>query len=223
MLLTRAEGKTRVGVVEGKVRMTDPTNQVALDLNAGDQVEALSGAMRRVPTPPVPDSVAFRFSPGTRSGWQLGKLSLENLLPGSLGSLRTIPKVCDDGLLRHTMESENCWTSGMFSIHPDTWVNLRYRVQEQGWFEMIVVARSYDIRHRPGVVFAAPPDIMNCQPGVWRTVHYRLADFGFLQRPEVPSPLVGFLLGLNSGARDVGLSVDRVWINRGESPVPFPD
>jgi hypothetical protein len=223
LLLSRADGKTRVGVVEGKVRVTDPTDQMALEMNAGDQAEALSGEVRRIPNLPIPQAVAFRFSPTARSGWQLGKLSFEDLLPGSIGALRTIPKICSDGLLRHTVESENCWTTGMFSIHPDTWVSVRYRIKEAGWFEMIVVARSHDIRHRPGVVFAAPPDILNCQPGVWRTVHYRLADFKVVESPEVPSPLVGFVLGLNSGARDVGLSVDQVWINRGEAPAPFPE
>ena len=34
-----------------------------LDMNAGDRVEALSGEMRRVPSPPIPDSVAFRSTP----------------------------------------------------------------------------------------------------------------------------------------------------------------
>jgi ferric-dicitrate binding protein FerR (iron transport regulator) len=223
MLLSSEPGKTRVGVVEGKVRVTDPTEQVAMEMADGDQVEALGGELHRVPAQPIPDDVAFRFGPKNLNRWVNGHLVFNELLPGSTGAARTVPRLEKDGLTRFSMESENRWTSGMFRVHSDTWVSLRYRVEERGWFEMVIVARSHDIRHREGVVFGAPPDLLNCEPGVWRTVHYRLGDFRILNQPEVPSPLVGFVMALNSGTREIGLSVDQVWINRGNAPTPFPD
>ena len=111
----------------------------------------------------------------------------------------------------------------MFGVHEDTWIGFRYRTEVAGWFEMIVVARSYDVRHRDGVVYSHWPAPADREPGRWHTACLRLADFRVVQRPVVPGPLIGFVLGLNSGERDVGLTVERVWVGRGAGPPPLPD
>ncbi len=220
VLLTTAEGRTRVGVVEGQATLADPGEQV-VEMGAGDHAEACDGQVRMLPRPAVPDACAVVFDPARPREWEVGQPADDGLPVGSPGAVRMVPVPRPDGRFLHEIRFVNRWTDGMFAVHPDTWVSVRFRADRPRFFHLLAVARSHDPRHKPGVVYEA--QFWHGKPaGEWHTAHARLADCRKINDPDVPRPLVGFLVVVSSD-RDVGVAVDRFWVSRGAEPAPFPE
>lgn len=224
LMVTRSGGVTRVGLLDGHVRVSDPAEKQRLELKAGDRAEASGGTLRMLPADPVPDRFAVRFDGALPPDWQEGEFCSDELPPDSAGAVRAIPKLGRPGGDHHVVTSMNRWDDGMFAIHPDTWLSLRFRVERPGFFHLLVVARSRDTTRLPGVVLEAPHFFQGREPGRWHTADLPLSQFRVLQRPPgVTGPLVGAFFLLDSQGRDLGLTLERVWVTRGERPGPFPD
>jgi hypothetical protein len=74
------------------------------------------------------------------------------------------------------------------------------------------------------VVLEAEHFFEHRKPGEWYVADLPLSRFRELQRfPGVPDPLVACMVLLDSQKRDVGLTVDRIWVTRGQRPGPFPE
>ncbi|MBA4064674.1 MAG: hypothetical protein C0501_13360 [Isosphaera sp.] len=220
VLVTRAEGRTRVGVVEGQATLAD-TGEGRVEMGAGDHAEACDGQVRMLPRPVVPDTCAVVFDPARPAEWEVGRAADDHLPPGSPGAVRMVPVPRPGKPPLHEVRLVKRWTDGMFAVHPDTWVSVRFRADRPGFHHLLVVARSHDPRHKSGVVYEAPV-WRGREAGRWHTAHVRLADCRKLEDPDVPRPLVGFLV-VASSDRDVGVTVDRFWVSRGAEPAPFPE
>lgn len=162
-----------------------------------------------------PETYLARFGPELPAGWG-GNLVFDRLPEDSEGALKAIARTNPKGGVNHIVQSPNAWKPGLFAIHNDSWLHVRFRAEKPGFFHVLVVAREPEIARKSCVVLEGPHFWQNREPGQWHTVHLPFANF----RPTEPNrpserPLVAFIVVFDSQKVDRGVTIERFWVTRG--------
>ena len=63
------------------------------------------------------------------------------MLPDSHGGLRASPYHSDEFGTQYQIRSHNAWTAGLFALHEDSWLHIRFRAEKFKFFHVLLVAR----------------------------------------------------------------------------------
>jgi ferric-dicitrate binding protein FerR (iron transport regulator) len=175
------------------------------------------GPMRPEALPPTPDTWLVEFDQQLPAGWEIGQLVFDDLPQGSKAAVRAMPfPHPKNGQTWYKVQSHKDWTHGLFAIHDDSCLHVRFRVDKPGFFHCLVVARDPDATRRISVVLEANDFWRQRQARRWYTAHIPFSDFK-PTRPDVQidKPLIAFLVLFDCQGVDRGLAIDRLWITRG--------
>jgi ferric-dicitrate binding protein FerR (iron transport regulator) len=212
---TRLETDLRVS--EGRVRLTRLQDGKSVEVPAGRRVvSSAASALVVEAIPNTPDEWSEDFEEGLPEDWGGGKFVAADLPAGSQGAVRaTRDGESPDSV---AIASQDQWTSGLFTVHDDTQLHFTLKMQDPGWFNILILTRT---------AAGDPPTfagnyIYDQQswfgaPGEWGTVSIPLKSF----RPLPPSQegfegVMPFQIVFSCPARERGLVIDRVWVSRGK-------
>jgi hypothetical protein len=203
----------------GLRRLSDGQS-VSLPVRAGEwTVASVADGLepRRLQRPP--DKFLIRFGAQLPPGWEAGELVHNDLPPDSEAAVRAVATPNPRGGINHKISTQNAWTEGLFEIHDDSWIHVRFRVEKPGFFHILVVARDPDPTRRASVVLESPDIFSHRKAGQWYTVDLRFADFRPTDpnRPPLDKPLIAFLVVFDSQRVDRGVTVDTISVTRGDA------
>jgi hypothetical protein len=220
--VSREPERTRVAVLEGEIRITRLSDRREVELDSGQTAEVSAETdLRPAPIQGVPDHWSLDFNERLPGGWQTGQLVFDELPDGSRAAVRT-SRVMENGRQRYQIRSHNAWSDGLFSLHDDSWLHIRYRLEKPGTFLPYVVCRQHDFG-QPVCTLLAPGNLRQTAANQWHTMTLAMHQ---LHRAKTQAPvpldgqLVAFLLVFDSPERNPGLTIDRIWVTRGEPAEP---
>ncbi len=220
--ISRTPGRTHVAVLEGEIRVERLSDQRTVHLAEGQVAEVSPQAdLRPAPLRVTPDHWLLDFGGGLPSGWQTGQLVFGDLPEGSKAAVRAAA-IMEHGQQRYQIRSHNAWSDGLFALHDDSWIHIRYRLEKPGTFLLYVVCRQHDFGE-PVATVLTPGNLRQTEAGRWHTLTLSTNRFRRARtRSAVPldGRLVAFLLVFDSPAHNPGLTVDRVWVTRGKPAQP---
>ncbi len=214
---------TKLTVLDGCVLFHRRSDAKAIEVRKGEcAVASEDSDLVAKPISPAGNAWEEDFAQGMPPRWRAGLWVRDDLPAGSSGAIQAAS---------HQGKSEPCfitsgneWMHGLFPVEKDTHLNLTYRLNEPGWFYIMVQTRSedYSSDYRGSYVFQTP-ELWEVPPNTWRTVSIPLRAFRETERSRSDSmsrtaPLVGdmvFILTLRTQKRDPGLVVDRIWVTEG--------
>jgi ferric-dicitrate binding protein FerR (iron transport regulator) len=208
---------TCVAVVEGQAEVTRSVERQSVALRRGQSLAiGKAGPLRPLPMAAVPDTFTLSFGPELPAGWGTGTIVGGDLPAGSLAAVRAAAYPTKSGASWYRIRTHNAWTRGLFAIHDDSVLHLRFRMEKPFYFQVLVAARGADPTQFHTVNLEAQPPPMRRQPGVWYTVNLPLAKFRRHERGTSPAgPLIAYVINLDSQQTDRGLTIDRLWVTRG--------
>jgi hypothetical protein len=219
--ISETQNRTEVAVVRGEVRVTRLSDNKSLALRSGQVATAIKGSPKLLlaKLSELPDTYAMTFEP-TPPDLQAGEPVRDGLPDDSSGGLRATPYYSVEFGKQFQIRSYNAWTAGLFALHEDSWLHLRFRMERPGFFHVLFVARSDDPTDKRGVVFEAPQVWTRRQADTWYTTSIPLGNAKRLgdSPPLFPLPLVVYQVVVNSHRDDIGLVVDRLQVNRNPRP-----
>ncbi len=214
---------TELAVLEGQVQLKRLSDEQFICVEEGEcAVASSTSELVAKPISPVPNVWEEDFEEKWPDRWRAGHWIRYALPPGSKGAVRAALQDEDGGPA--FISSPNEWSHGLFRIENDTYLNLTYKVKEQGWFYIMLETRSEDYSGAyRGHYMYQPQGHWKVQPRKWHTVTIPLSDFHVPQRSQpqntsLAPPKVGevvFSLFLRTQERDPGLFVDRLWVTKG--------
>jgi ferric-dicitrate binding protein FerR (iron transport regulator) len=218
----RGPRQTEVGVTEGTARVTDPSGSPLMDMAGGDYgTVSADGVARKDRLTRPGDDYRWRPDRPLPAGWNLGRLA-----PGPDGFVFA-PDVWDDPhIFRRCWQirSDARWLTGLFEIHPDTRVRVRYKVDRPGTGQLLVVVGDRPAPRARCNVLLAPVPFEPAPGGGWRTVELAAADWVLEKvpgRPPLPDlPWTVVLVVFNTYEEDIGLRVAEFAATR---PRPGPE
>ena len=224
LVVSRDGGRTRVVVIEGDVRLTRFSDERSVTLAAGQAAEVSARAdLRPAPRGETPDHWSLDFGDGLPDGWQTGQLVFDDLPEGSKAAVRAAG-VIEHGQRRYHLRSHNAWTNGLFTLHEDTWIHVRYRLERPGTFLLYIVCRQRDFGE-PVATVLTPGNLRQTEAGRWHTLTLSISSFR-RARSGNPVPLdgqlVAFQLVFDTPEHNPGLTVERIWVTRGTPADPRP-
>jgi hypothetical protein len=214
--------RTRVDVLEGDIRVTRLSDQRSVLLTEGQSAEISPRTdLRPAPIAAVPDIWSLDFNDGLPPGWHTGQLIFDDLPEGSRAVARTAA-VEENGQRRYQLRSHNAWSKGLFTLHDDSWIHVRYRLEKPGTFLVYVVCRQHDFG-QPVCTVLTPGNLHQPAAQRWHTLTLPLKEFRRARAQDfVPlhGQLVAFCLVFDSPEHNPGLTVDRLWVTRGMPAEP---
>jgi hypothetical protein len=185
--------------------------------------------LRPDPISTVPDHWSVDFNAGLPNGWQTGQLVFDNLPAGSQAAVQAAAAE-ENGRRRYQLRSHNAWSQGLFTLHDDSWLHIRYRLEKPGTFLLYLVCRQRDFG-QPVATVLTPGNLRQTGARQWCTLTLALNQLHRTRAQDgVPlnGQLVAFLLVFDSPEHNPGLTVDRIWVTRGlpaepRSPVELPE
>ncbi len=223
--LWRGDQRTRLSVLEGEVHVERLSDQRTLLLNGGQAAEVSPQTdLQPRPLQPAPDHWTLDFSNGLPSGWQTGQLVFDALPPGSQAAVRAVAVVdlAQNGQRRSQIRSHNAWNDGLFALYEETQMHVRYRLERPGTFLIYLVCRQHDFG-APVATVLMSDNLSQPKARQWHTLSLPISQFR-RTRSAQPVPLDGqlvvFQLIFDSPVPNAGLTIDRIWVTRGEDPEP---
>jgi hypothetical protein len=220
--VSREPKRTLVAVIEGEIRITRLSDQREISLEPGQATKVSPETdLRPTPIQAVPDHWSLDFNEGLPRGWQTGQLVFDDLPEGSRAVVRT-SEVMEKGRRRYQIRSHNAWSDGLFSLHDDSWLHIRYRVEKPGTFLLYVVCRQHDFG-QPVATLLSPGNLRQNEPKQWHTLTLRLNQLKRTKTEDSVSldgQLVAFKLVFDSPEPDPRLTIDRIWVTRGVPAEP---
>ena len=214
--------RTRVDVLEGDIRVTRLSDQRSVALAGGQSAEISPQAdLKPAPIAAVPDIWSLDFNDGLPPGWHTGQLVFNDLPEGSRAVARTAA-VEENGQRRYQLRSHNAWSKGLFTLHDDSWIHIRYRLEKPGTFLLYVVSRQHDFGE-PVCTVLTPGNLQQTEPNRWHTLTLPLNQFRRARARDIiplQGQLVAFCLVFDSPEHNPGLTVDRIWVTRGMPAEP---
>ncbi len=223
--VSRGQQRTRVAVLQGDVRVQRLSDRRAVRLTGGETAEVSPQAdLRPLPLCAVPDHWSLEFSAGLPHGWQTGQLVFDDLPEGSSAAVCAVCVVdqSQHGQRRCQIRSHNAWNEGLFTLHDDSWIHIRYRVQQPGTFLLYLVCRQYDFGHPVSTVLTSG-NLKQTQAGRWHTLSLPLSDFRRTRHQDVvplDGKLVAFFLVFDAPENNCALTIERIWVTRGKPAEP---
>ncbi|MCL4206608.1 MAG: FecR domain-containing protein [Pirellulaceae bacterium] len=220
--VSREAERTRVAVLNGAIRITRLSDQREVDLQRGQAAEVSAETdLQAMPIQTVPAHWTLDFSDGLPNGWQTGQLVFDALPDGSKAAVRT-SGVMENGRRRYQIRSHNAWSDGLFSLHDDSWLHIRYRVEKAGTFLIYIVCRQRDFG-QPVATVLTPGNLRQTVSDQWHTVTLPLNQLHRARAEDhvlLDGQLVAFLLVFDSPEHNPGFTIDRIWVTRGEAAEP---
>ena len=209
-------------MLEGDIRVTRLSDQRSVALAGGQSAEISPQAdLKSAPIAAVPDIWSLDFNDGLPPGWQTGQLVFNDLPEGSRAVARTAA-VEENGQRRYQLRSHNAWSKGLFTLHDDSWIHIRYRLEKPGTFLLYVVCRQHDFGE-PVCTVLTPGNLQQTEPNRWHTLTLPLNQFRRARARDIiplQGQLVAFCLVFDSPEHNPGLTVDRIWVTRGMAAEP---
>ncbi len=205
LTLGRGPNRTDVGVHDGVVRMTRPGGAALFDLQNGEvgTIDA-DGASKNWITKP-PDSYSWDLTRPPPPAWEAGT-------PDPDGpSLRAVRLHDPYAHNRHfQVRSVNAWTTGLMTLHPDSVMRVRYKLEKPATVMSMVVVRPAPLDGTHCAVMYDWKHAEKARPGEWQTVTAAVAELN--QGPDgkrVPfgPPWTVTLAFVTTLDDDVGLKV----------------
>ena len=208
--------RTKVNVLEGEIRVLRLSDQRSVQLGRGQAAEVSPFAdLQPKPFSVVPDTWSLDFSDGLPSGWEIGQLVFEDLPAGSRTAVRTAA-VDANSQRRYQLRSHNAWSNGLFTLHDDSWIHIRYRLERPGTFLLYVVCRQHDFGE-PVCTVLTPGNLRQAEAQQWHTLALPLKQLHRTRTDDtiaLRGQLVAFCLAFDSPEHNPGLTIDRVWVTR---------
>lgn len=210
--------ETDLSVKRGLVRLTRLADGESVEVPAGRRVVSKPRSeLALEEIPPVPDEWAVDFEEGLPPEWASGRLVAAGLPAGSHGGVQSVHVPSKNGS-PFEIATSNRWTYGLFAVHDDSHLHLTFKMQNPGWFNILILTRAAD-GHPPrfaGNYIFDEPDWQPQQAGRWITATIPLSAF----RPLPPARdsfenAVPFQVLFSSPQTDRGLVIDRISVTRG--------
>ncbi|MGE3805802.1 MAG: FecR domain-containing protein [Gemmataceae bacterium] len=219
--LSRNRRKTEIGVFGGESCVVTARDGHAVDVKPGQRAIAVPNkTLRPEPIVPAPDTFELSFGSKLPDRWRAGELITDNLPAGALAAVHSVPLTTRAGKVHYQIGTPNEWNRGLFTIHDDTLLHLRFRVDRPGFFHLLVGARGPDPTDAAAVNLEAPGFWKQREPGQWYTVSLPLSRFRRVGKRlnEPPPPLTAYSVIIDGQEVDRGLALERLWVTRG--PIP---
>jgi hypothetical protein len=145
----------------------------------------------------------------------------DDLPEGSRAAVQT-SGVEENGRRRYQIRSHNAWSEGLFSLHDDSWIHINYRVEKPGTFLLYVVCRQHDFG-QPVATLLSPGNLRQKEAKQWHTLTLPLNQLKRTKTDDSVSlagQLVAFKLVFDSPEQNPGLTIDRLWVTRGQPAEP---
>lgn len=213
---------TALSVIDGTVRLQRLSDGQSIDVRGGHF--AVADRQRRdafavQSSPEIPSEFQLSFDRELPSGWQAGAL----LPPRGKGEVPTVrsepvtgqPRGTHFQIYTHNAQYEGL--PGLFRIHDDTQLHLRYRMQEPGWFQIFVGVRPDKSEDGPRANFMLSHGNGNLKPGQWRTIHVPFKKLRNLQGKFSATGHHCYFVLLDTQVEDRGLELQRLWVTRADA------
>ena len=207
--LYQAARTTEVGVQRGSVSVSAPTGRSLGEVRGGELLTVhADGDCTRQAIRETPDAYALNLTRPLAAGWAVGKLGTDDGRPVLL------PEFWFDPYHQRSMfqiRSNKQWVRGFFRLHPDSVVQVRYRVARSGPGQVCFCVRTPDVRS-PETGMLEWNGTYVAQPftdeGGWQTLKVRAgAMLDNRHRPNFGPSWLGFLFIFNTYEIDLGLQV----------------
>lgn len=222
--------RTQVEVIAGRVAMTRNVDGKRVEVEAGRLATAthrIDGQMTPRPFPSLPDAWSQDFSHGLPNGWLAGEL-----MSTDHGNA---VRAAGDG---HGNESniavttQNAWHEGqhgLFSLHPDSVLNIRFRQSHVAPLRVMLVTRQYPpkpIEHGErargtNLYYENSNWNAHLAPHQWHTISIPLGQPSYHGKRKSfshdaldVSGLAAFMLQVSSLDQEIGLTVEQIWVTR---------
>ena len=220
--VARDERRTNVDVLQGKIRVTRLSDRRTVTLSAGQSANVSPQSDLEPSTiEAVPDHWSLDFNDGLPAGWQTGQLVFDSLPEGSRAAVRTAG-VMEKGRRRFQIRSDNAWSDGFFALHDDSWIHIRYRLEKPGTFLLYIVCRQQDFGEPIATVLTAG-NLKQTRAHQWHTLTLPASELHRAKAKdqiELTGQLVAFQLVFDSPEHNPGLTIDRIWVTRGDPAPP---
>ena len=218
------KSSTQLEVATGVVAMTRKVDGKRVEVGAGHLITATHSADEPMNTRPFPElssDWAEDFSTGLPNGWRRG----EQVDVNDGHAVRATAGVNPGKHNNIAVTTQNAWREGnhaLFEIHEDSVLHFRMSQSEFARITVMIGSRAYPPgRNRSGVNLFYTKKAWNgaLEPDTWRTISIPLKDVGWHVRrgnkqggaPDLDG-LAAYLIQFTTMDRDVGLTIDRIWV-----------
>lgn len=216
---------TQLEVTSGLVAITRTADGKRVDVPSGTFVRATTSKDEKLapaPLPEVPNTWSQEFSTGLPHGWQTGQL----VDVDGMDAVRAAPsdQSNESGF---AVMTHNAWQEGdrgLFQVHDDSVLHIRFRQDEFARIRLMVVARvlpQQKNRFGANLFYTRKAWNDDLLPQQWKTISVPLSEVDwFTQRrqrqsgdPELEG-LSAYIIQVATPSRDVGLTINRMWVTR---------
>ena len=217
------DASTQLEVATGIVAMTRKVDNQRVEVKAGQITTATDSAehpLHARPFPELPSAWSEDFHSGLPKGWLVGELI-------DIEDGHAVRATFDEhgSEMKYSVSTQNAWGEGdhgLFLLHEDSVLHVRYRQDDVAPLHLMVVTRAYppgQLRRGVNLHYEIPLRDDRQTAGNWQTLSVALADVSFFDRRRVfergapkISGLAAFSLRLTTMDHDAGLIVDRIWV-----------
>lgn len=215
--LGRFGRQTEVGVLEGLVRLARPGGRVLLEMASGEVGTVTPTAARKEARPLLPTDYAWDFTRPLPAGWQAGRIVPSDIGPVAAATYWTGKEAAP----AYQVRSVNGWMNGLIALEPESVLSIKYRVKQPAEVQAFLVVRPEQVTGPTAFVFDTIRPPQEQRPGVWQTISVKVGAMKVTTcngDSAFGPPWVGFIVGMNTFDRDVGLQVAECRITRAGLP-----
>jgi len=177
-------------------------------------ITVFAGMLAGISSAAEPALYSVNFDKGLPEKWRTGVLTSEKL---PADSKQAVTAKVTDGKAENISADVN-WVQGHFTIADDLYFNFRVRLTNPQWYQVFLMAKSPGAAN-DGRLYEAKPDVTGVAAGEWKVVSLPINSFKGLAADAVGKPpeagKICWSYFFDSQGRDLGLTIDRVWITKG--------
>ncbi len=221
MTLGRVLQGTEVGVLSGQVNVAAPDGESLGVVKGGELLTVGPDGRRKQPLPPLPpDQFAWDLTRPLPEGWRVGAREAEADGPF------VRPRFWFDpyhGTEMSQIRSDHQWTRGFVRLYPDSVVRVRYRADEAGPGQVVILVRTVRSVNKDTGVLEWNGEFLRSRPRQWQELEVRVGDMlDNVHAPAFDAPWVGFQVIFNTYKLDLGLKVADFRVSRPGGRVAGP-
>lgn len=206
-------GVTEIGVQTGLAHVSDRGGAVVGDVREGELMTVRpDGDSHKQMLRPTPHSFRWELKRGLPSGWAVGHLAATDAGPAVAPEFWYDPY---HSAILSQIRSDNQWTRGFVTLHPDSLIRVRYWVDRPGRGQLVICVRTPRSDPPSTGVIEVNDAFVNSRPGQWQWLEARPRDMlDVKEAPKFGPPWVGFLIIFNTYEIDLGLRVADLRVSR---------
>lgn len=155
------------------------------------------------------------FDQGLPEKWA-GVPVKENLPPDSKGAVTA--QVTEGAAA--AISSSEAWVEGHFTTDTDLFVNFRMKMAKPEWFQFFLFLKDKGPEASNNLLYEGKPSVEGLQAGEWKVVSIPLSDFKCTMADKAGTPpaagQICWRYFWDTQKRDLGLTIDRIWITKGK-------